>query len=185
MIKRYISLMIISLFFLTTAALANDDGEIPMAEIIQYMESVNSGDYANVINHIPPAVLKKIAERAGKDTESFKPELQQELNRVGKGLGLSKMKPTSKGIESGILSDKNPYVQVPADIELKNNYDGTSIKLNSGLLGVKIDEKWYFVRNDDTYMLQYWKNEIRSINNLNITAPKPDNNSTSINPYTR
>ncbi|MBK4216055.1 hypothetical protein JJJ17_08970 [Paracoccus caeni] len=108
------------------------------------ISDLENGNYENMIDNMPPAILEMMAAQAGGDLETLKPMIAQQMGAVLEQAEIIEFTYDIDGATTGTSEEGRDYAIVPTDTitgigEQKMQTVGSTLALEDG-------DKWYLVR---------------------------------------
>jgi hypothetical protein len=127
-----------------TAALA--------AKVEAFDAAMRDGNYAEIIEVLPPAMLEHIAEQAKVPVDDLLAALKTQMDEIFATVELISFGMDIAAAEQHELADGSPYVLIPTNTVMEAEGLGR-VKVDSKTLGLLDDSEWYLVRVSDAAMV--------------------------------
>ncbi len=114
--------------------------------------AMRAGDYAAIIEVIPPAMLEYIATEANVPADELLAALKGQMDEIFASVELVSFGMDVEAAEEGELADGSPYVLLPTTTVMEAEGMGR-IKVDSKTLGLLDGGDWYLVRVSDAAMV--------------------------------
>lgn len=121
-------------------------------KVAAFDAAMRAGDYAAIIEVIPPAMLEHIAKEAGVSAEELLAALRGQMDEIFASVELISFGMDVQAAEERELADGSPYVLLPTTTVMEAEGLGR-MKANSKTLGLLDGNDWYLVRVSDVAMV--------------------------------
>lgn len=127
-----------------TAALA--------AKVAAFDAAMRAGDYAAIVEVIPPAMLEHIAGKAGVPLDELRVGLEGQMQKIFASVELVSFAMDVAAAEQRELADGSPFVLIPTTTVMEAEELGR-LQVDSQTLGLLDADEWYLLRVGDAAMV--------------------------------
>jgi hypothetical protein len=121
-------------------------------KVAAFDAAMRAGDYAAIIEVIPPPMLEHIANEAGVPAEELLAALKGQMDEIFATVELISYSMDVQAAEERELADGSPYVLLPTTTVMEAEGMGR-VKVDSQTLGLLDGADWYLVRVSDVAMV--------------------------------
>ncbi len=125
----------------------------PLADKVPAFDAaIGDGDYAAIVEVIPPPMLEHIAREAGVPVDELLIALKGQMDEIFATVELISFGMNVQAAEERELADGSPYVLLPTTTVMEAEGMGR-VKVDSETLGLLDGADWYLVRVSDAAMV--------------------------------